>query len=59
MCNLGQGVFEKGEARGEVRGEARIIINMYKKGYTWKRLRMCPGKTRKKSELLLSRRNQF
>jgi hypothetical protein len=30
MCNLSQGVLEKGEARGE----AKIIINMSKKGYT-------------------------
>ena len=42
MCNLSQGIFEKGEARGkaigEARGkaigEARIILNMYKNGYT-------------------------
>jgi predicted transposase YdaD len=30
MCNLSQGVLEKGEARGE----AKIIVNMSKKGYT-------------------------
>ena len=42
MCNLSQGIFEKGEAAGEARGraigeaegEARIILNMYKNGYT-------------------------
>ena len=42
MCNLSQGILEKGEARGEARGEvrgeekkeAKIILNMYKKGYT-------------------------
>lgn len=28
MCNLGQGVFEAGEARGET----RIILSMYKSG---------------------------
>lgn len=37
MCNLGQGVFEAGEARGisqgEARGEARIILSMYKSGF--------------------------
>jgi hypothetical protein len=34
MCNLSQGVLEKGEARGEAKKEAKIIINMSKKGYT-------------------------
>ena len=42
MCNLGQGIFEKGEARGEargeirgeIRGEAKFILRMHKKGYT-------------------------
>ena len=34
MCNLSQGIFEKGEARGRAIGEARIILNMYKNGYT-------------------------
>ncbi len=41
MCNLSQGILEKGEAIGEARGEARgkaiaenmFIKNMYKKGY--------------------------
>ena len=38
MCNLSQGILERGEARGEVRGKTRaesgFILNMYKKGYT-------------------------
>jgi predicted transposase YdaD len=42
MCNLSEGVFERGEAKGEAKGEARgkaigeakIILNMNKKGYT-------------------------
>lgn len=42
MCNLSQGIFEKGEARGialgEKRGialgEVRMILNMHKNGYT-------------------------
>lgn len=32
MCNLSQGILEKGEAIGEARGKA-IAENMYKKGY--------------------------
>jgi hypothetical protein len=37
MCNLSQGILEKGEAIGEARGKAiaenMFIKNMYKKGY--------------------------
>lgn len=34
MCNLSQGIFEKGEARGIVMGKAEIILNMHKKGFS-------------------------
>ena len=34
MCNLSQGILERGEAIGEARREARFIFNMYEKGYT-------------------------
>jgi hypothetical protein len=34
MCNLSQGVLEKGEVRGETKTEAKIILNMSKKGYS-------------------------
>ena len=42
MCNLSLGIEERAEARGETRGETRgenrkserVVINMYKKGYT-------------------------
>jgi SOS response regulatory protein OraA/RecX len=34
MCNLSQGILEKGEIRGEAKAEAKIILNMYKKGFT-------------------------
>ena len=30
MCNLSQGILERGEARGE----AKFILKMYEKGYT-------------------------
>ena len=41
MCNLSQGIREKGiaegkargEAIGEARGKARLILHMYDKGY--------------------------
>lgn len=34
MCNLSQGIEEKGIAIGRAEGEAGIIINMYKNGLT-------------------------
>lgn len=42
MCNLSQGILERGEAIGKVKGEAigktkegaKFIFNMYEKGYT-------------------------
>lgn len=34
MCNLSQGIEDKGIAIGEAKTETRIIINMYNKGFT-------------------------
>jgi len=34
MCNLSQGIEEKGIAIGEAKAEARIIMNMYNNGFT-------------------------
>ena len=42
MCNLSQGILERGEAIGKAKGEAigktkegaKFIFNMYEKGYT-------------------------
>lgn len=34
MCNLSQGILERGEAIGEAKEGAKFIFNMYEKGYT-------------------------
>ena len=34
MCNLSQGIREEGRAEGRAEGEIRIILNMYKKGFS-------------------------
>ena len=34
MCNLSQGVLERGEAIGKGKREAKFIFKMYEKGYT-------------------------
>ena len=34
MCNLSLGIEERAEARGEKKNNEKVIMNMYKKGYT-------------------------
>ncbi len=41
LCNLSQGVFEKGEARGE----AKIIKNMYEKGFSLEQIAFAADKS--------------
>ena len=36
MCNLSEGIEEKGMAKGIAKGEAQIIINMHNNGLTVK-----------------------
>ncbi len=61
MCNLSQGIEEKGiaigEARGEARGkaigEAKIILNMHKKGFPVDQIAMVTEKTIEEIEAIL------
>ncbi len=41
LCNLSQGVFEKGEARGE----AKIIKSMYEKGFSLEQIAFAADKS--------------
>lgn len=45
MCNLSQGIFEKGEARGKAMGEAGIILRMYENGYSAEQIADATDKT--------------
>ena len=36
MCNLGQGILERGEARGRQEGKEEMAIEMYKEGMSIK-----------------------
>lgn len=53
MCNLSQGILERGiekgiqegEQRGLVKGETRFILNMYEKGYTLEQIADVAGKS--------------
>ena len=63
MCNLSQGILEKGEARGEAKGEARgeekkeakIILNMYKKGYTLEQIADVTDKSAEEIEAIIEK----
>ncbi len=52
MCNLSQGILEKGEARGE----ASIILKMYKKGYTVEQIADVADKTVEEVEAIIGKK---
>ncbi len=62
MCNLGQGVFEAGEARGEARGiekgaaqeKSRIIFKMYESGFSLEQIADITEKTIEEIESIVA-----
>ena len=44
MCNLSQGIEEKGIAIGEARKEEKIILNMHNNGFTVEQIAMATDK---------------
>ena len=44
MCNLSQGIEEKGIAIGEARKEEKIILNMHKKGFPLEQIALSTDK---------------
>lgn len=56
MCNLSQGIREKGIAEGEARGEARIILNMYKNGYTLEQIAEAADKNIEEVKAIIEKR---
>ena len=50
MCNLSQGIEEKGIAIGEARKEEKIILNMHNNGFTVEQIAMATDKKRRRSE---------
>jgi hypothetical protein len=68
MCNLSQGILEKGEARGEARGkaigeargkaigEANIILNMYKNGFTVEQIACATDKEEEEVRAIIEKR---
>lgn len=45
MCNLSQGIREKGRAEGEAIGKAQIIINMYNNGFSMEQIVLATNKS--------------
>ena len=64
MCNLSQGILERGEAIGKAKGEAigktkegaKFIFNMYEKGYTLEQIAECVEKTIDEVEAVIEKR---
>ncbi len=52
MCNLSQGIREKGRADGE----EKFILNMHKKGYTLEQIAECAEKTIEEVEAVIKKR---
>lgn len=52
MCNLSQGIREKGRAEGE----EKFIMNMHRKGYTLEQIAECAEKTVEEVEAVIKRR---
>lgn len=63
MCNLSQGIFEKGEAhgialgekRGIALGEARMILNMYKDGYAVEQIAKTAEKSMEEIQIIIEK----
>ena len=56
MCNLSQGILERGEARGKAKEEERFILNMYKKGYTLEQIADVADKSIQEIEAVIEKR---
>ncbi len=44
MCNLGEGIWEDGIAKGVIEESVRIILNMHEKGFTDEQIAMATDK---------------
>lgn len=56
MCNLSQGIREKGRAEGRAEGEVRFILNMYHKGYSLEQIADVAGKSMKEVDAIIEGR---
>jgi hypothetical protein len=56
MCNLSQGIREKGRVEGRAEGEEKFILNMHRKGYTLEQIAECAEKTIEEVEAVIKKR---
>ena len=56
MCNLSQGIEERGIAIGEERGEAKIIVKLYENGFTLEQIATVVGKEPEDVKAILSKK---
>jgi hypothetical protein len=56
MCNLSQGILEKGEIRGEAKAEVKIILNMYKNGFTVEQIASATDKAMEEVKAIIEKR---
>ena len=56
MCNLSQGIREKGRTEGRAEGEVRFILNMYRKGYSLEQIADVAGKSKEEVDAIIKGR---
>ena len=56
MCNLSQGIEEKGIAIGEARKEEKIILNMHNNGFTVEQIAMATDKNVEEVKAIIARK---
>lgn len=55
MCNLGQGVYEKGQAQGIILGETQMIIGMHENGLSIEKIAQIAKKTTEEIRSIITR----
>ena len=53
MCNLSQGIRERGRAEGEARREVRFILNMYYNNFTLEQIALATGKSMEEVDAII------
>lgn len=60
MCNLSEGILEKGRAKGRVEGrteeEKKVILNMHNNNFTLEQIVLATGKSVKEIEIVIEKR---
>ena len=57
MCNLSQGILERGEAIGKTKEGTKFIFNMYEKGYTLEQIADVAEKSVEEVRSVITKKN--